>query len=514
MGTHPELNQLVPEDKKQELQIIDEDVYWEALKNKDYSILNNDNHLIKNAFEFKDSEHEQSRILFNYFKDKPAFFVAGGYPTLQYLEKDLENYLESDIDVFILNKDNNQNQTLTCKEFVEFLDKTFGIIEIRSYTDINAGVFSIKCKNFRRIIQVIGTEAQSISEIFSSFDTSYCKCGLYMGNTYITYDAKYAKEKKTAMFYLKYPKTKRVNKAHNLGLKIYGMPDYEPKEEKESLFKFLRTKEGMLRDFTPVKNWLKDYSNTVCIKLQNSLKNTILSLSLLRYNNIENANSKFVSINNDNVFPNSNDFKNLKMKINYIKSNSPMYMLYPKEYPTFTTGIIEMTKGGLQQIGMFRNSDIQCCQFFIPIGVEFGDNATLNTLSNVDQKIKTLANTFMTSVFPKEIMNYNFIVRDSVVLEDDENQVPYKRIKVNILNDYDYDTKKLKLNINLITQKGETKHIVDMNELRKEFKYGCKARFEIFIDKFWISKNSKNYKGTISRDCGCSMICKTITIVE
>ncbi len=199
--------------------------------------------------------------------------------------------------------------------------------------------------------------------------------------------------------------------------------------------------------------------------------------------------------------------------MNKANSKSPMYLLYPKEYPTFTTGIIEMTKEELQQIGMFYDSDYMCYNFFIPLGLEFGDDATLNTLLNVDQKIKMLTNTFMSELFPTETMSYTSLVRDSFVPED-SNIVPYKRIKVGIMNNYDHDKKKLKLNINLNTKNGEVKHIVEMDELRKEFKYGCKARFEIFIDKFWISKNTNRIKGVKSRDCGCTMICKTITIVE
>ena len=170
---------------------------------------------------------------------------------------------------------------------------------------MQAGVFSIKCNKLKRTIQIIGTHSKSPSEIFNSFDSSYCKCGLQSGETYVTFDALYAKKTNTALFYVTYPKESRTHKALGLGLKIFGYDIAKLCKDKiqankngdakqEDTFKFRRTKEGMMRDFEPVKKWMNKYDNIMCNNVFNPLNyydGTGLEkyVSLVDYANIFNV---------------------------------------------------------------------------------------------------------------------------------------------------------------------------------------------------------------------------------
>jgi hypothetical protein len=528
---YPELLKLLSEEKKEEIVYYNENKYWTALKNRDYNILHDNQYLIKNAFQFYDNEEKSLQILFDYIKNDSNLCIAGGYPTLQYLEKNLNDYLLSDIDIFILNKygdekyedeDNNDkiyyNNLDIVKKLIDFLDDNFQIREIKSYTDMQAGVFNITCKKIDRVIQIIGTCAKSIAEIFSDFDATYCKCGVYMGETFITYDAKYAKEHQTTLFLSKYPKNKRLDKVYNLGLKIYGMSDYKPQEninKNENLFKFLRTKEGMLKNFIFTKKWQHGYNGE--ISLVNNIKNQ-KELGLIRYDELlSKSKSKFISLSNiQELFPNENDFMKLKNIINNKTNNKgQIFMVFPRTYPTFMTGIIEMKKGGLNKIGLYREHDYQCTKFFIPLGEEFGDTKTLDILSNIDEQNKISIKKFMLEQFPNNQMFYHNLARESYIPEDSQEKCKkYKRMSVAIKNDYDPNTKKLKLNIDLIKKNGDKINITEMDVLRKEFKYGCKAMFEIYLDKFWISKVANCVYKQKERNCGCTLVCKTIIIVE
>jgi hypothetical protein len=511
--TRPEIMQL--------LDATREDEYWEALKVKNMNILNNDEYLVKNAFEFNDLEQPELRTLFKYFKNIPEIFVAGGYPTLQFLNKNLNEFPNSDIDVFILNNKNNISDIV--KELVDFLDTNFGISEIYSYTDVQAGVFSIKCNKLKRTVQIIGTQSNSISEIFNSFDSSHCKCGVYLGETYVTFDALYAKKTNTAMFYRKYPKEKRIYKAFGLGLKIFGY-DYvkicnnKLKTNKNMLplekindikhgtitednFKFRRTKEGMLRDFTPVKRWTSQYDNMMFNKVYDPIQ-YYDSTGVEKYVSLIDYNSLFENYTKETFnFPGKEDLEKIKtMPINY---SYRMNIIYPNKYYMLPTEQFEMTHGGLPEIDKFHPYDVNCCKFFIPLG-----NANnKKNLADVGLDIKKIVEENFNLVFPNEEIVLSGIFRTSVIGEE------WYRTKVTIPHEYDYNTKSLKLNIDLVRKSGEKLHITDMNELRKEFKKGCTAKFELFVNKFWM-QHPRHVRGEKMRYCGYTLMCKTIIIVE
>ena len=97
-----------------------------------------------------DLEKPELRTFFKYIKDKPNLFVAGGYPVLQFIDRDLGEYPSSDIDVFVLNKDDTGKES--AKEFdelnveeqkrflIETLDKNALYVNLSEMDDKSYGV--------------------------------------------------------------------------------------------------------------------------------------------------------------------------------------------------------------------------------------------------------------------------------------------------------------------------------------------------------------------------------------
>lgn len=549
---HPDLEKIMPLDKKKDL--LHEDHYWKALKNKDITILHSDEYLIKNAFNLDKDElsHYQLKKLFTYLQDKKNILLAGGYPTIQFLGLDIDDYSSSDIDLYILNnkdQDNingeeselegeNQKQKNipnnsldTFHGLIEFLDQTFKITKIYSHTDTQSGVFNIYCQKLNRVIQIIGTHATSVSEIFNSFDSSYCKCGLYMGSTYVAYDTLYTKSTKTTMFYWRYPKKCRVNKACKMGLKIYGHPEYiyDPDlESGENPFQYKRSREGILRDFTPVKTWINEYSEEmITIPIRQNAK---YSTDLVMYYNLV-VNSRFMMLDLDKfVYPSVDIIDLLKKNINYVQ---PLYRIRQFPSPIFTTDIIEMKKGGIMSKDCpYYSSEHNCSSFFIPIGKEFGDESIKKILDQIDKLTEKATKKIFKEHFPKSKQWYQSLVRKSMPIDDDKKvdnesneseeseesdndsyeniDGSYHRIKIKLLNNYDADNKSLKINVDVI-KNNQLKQIETLDDLRNILTYGCKAKFELYIKDFWILKREMHDK---KRMCGYSVICKSITIVE
>jgi hypothetical protein len=503
---YPDLIKMIPDDKQKELDELDDD-YWIALQHKDMFILRNNAHLIKNAFRFNDCESESLKKLFDYLKNSPHLCVAGGYPTLQYLEKNLSDFQESDIDIFLLglrdkeilenddcsgyNKEAKHYFNYFVKEFVNFLDDQFTIDKITSYTDMEACVFNIHCKKLSRTIQLISTKYDTVAELLNTFDLTHCKCALYLGDTYVTPDAEYAKRYNTTFCLHTYYKPKRLNKAYNLGLTIYGMHNYTiiPVNEKNA-FNFLRTKEGMLRDFISA-DWINKYSRDSIMYLPSF--NIPADKKLPRYEKLREW-GKFIPISR-NTFPLNNDFAKLIEKAS--KKNG-FHMVSPKIYPLLTTGIIDMNvKGcGIRNINnTYITNESQCTSFYIPLT---NDNDTLQTLSNIDKNIlETIKN------FPNQFTKEGYT---PLIRSDFKNQ--YKRISVAIKHRIDSTTGKVQLDIDLI-KNGKKIHVTNLDELRHHIKNnGNKASFEIYIDKFWLTvythRNSLHY--------ACHLTCKTIIL--
>lgn len=255
---------------------LDEIIYWKSLEHK--KVLISDHYLLKNEFEWIIEKGQESLIyIYEYLKNEPNICIAGGYPTIQFLNKPISEFPNSDIDVYIFNDHKN-----TLKNFLEHLDKHIGMrrIEFHGKHFDKKSIYNIYLKGINRPIQVIGIINESISSILRQYDASHVRCCLYLGNTYVTYDAKYSKKINTTYFYKNKNNYGRLNKAHKLGLKIFHLPKYVPHILSMKRSKLCHyTIKNVIYDFTPVENWIKSYTRGQYIENRNQL----IKLSLDKY---------------------------------------------------------------------------------------------------------------------------------------------------------------------------------------------------------------------------------------
>lgn len=201
-------------------------IYNTAISQNNEEILHSVNKLYKNDFSFY-IENENMIPFYNYIGSNDNMCIAGGYPTLHYLNKNLSDYPNSDIDVFILktnnHNDNNDNQKITIQKFLIFLNDTYMISSIKGDSKSKCSIFDVVCLNFSRKIQIICTNYSNIAVLLNSFDSSHCKCCFYMNNTYVTPDAKLTKNTGYTCFYSYYPSPKRIEKVHKLRIDVLNL---------------------------------------------------------------------------------------------------------------------------------------------------------------------------------------------------------------------------------------------------------------------------------------------------
>lgn len=182
-------------------------IYWKSLNH--FKILLHDSYLLKNEFVY--IYDEQLSELYDYIKSNPNICIAGGYPTLMHYNKNLADYPDSDIDIFVIGPDSVEN----AKGLLHFINKNYKAKFVKG-----DAVIDIKIKNYERPLQVIVTQYQNINELLYTFDTDYNKCALYLGDTYITFDAKYSVA--INMTHSKYFKHNRIEKTLKKGIQIYN----------------------------------------------------------------------------------------------------------------------------------------------------------------------------------------------------------------------------------------------------------------------------------------------------
>lgn len=233
---------------------INDIVYWKSIEHK--KILLSNTFLLKNHFKWI-IEHDALKDFYYYINKNPNICIAGGYPTLQYLEKKLCNYPNSDIDVYIL----GDKPKLTFINLLNYLNNICGIIKIVRVGNSGA-ILNIKVESIDRIIQIIGTVNKHITQVIGQFDASHVKCCYYLGNTYITLDAKYAKDRNMTYFNKNHQVISRLNKAHNLGLQIHGLPNYKIlKDQSIKPFRLMINKTKAIKEFKPIKFWYTKYND-------------------------------------------------------------------------------------------------------------------------------------------------------------------------------------------------------------------------------------------------------------
>jgi hypothetical protein len=534
---------------------ITEEIYWKALKENDTAILYSDKYLLKDEFVFDPMSTNDKNLkeLFEYVEKESNITIAGGYPTLYFLNKYINGYPYSDIDIYIMNK---KNQKETCKDLLLFLDNKYGIDKFLTYTDIEMGVFNVKCKSIDRTIQIIGTCANTPAEILSQYDCAHNKCCVYMGNTYITIDAHYAKCHKTTMFY-KAPGRYRFIKAKLLGLKIFNFPEIKSNDsssDEESLnksssdeesssdgdsysisigntsydeiytyksmikknkqkFCFQRTLNGILRDFTPVKQWCDEYKNQMSSYLDVKLPfKERYDSTLAKYYNLLNFCDfeNFVKFDID-TFKFPNQFKKDYMDKNSESSSRLLYYIFQNFYQMFTTNVIKLKGYHMYSKDSAYYYNKMDTQIRIPIGKEFGDESTEQLLFAIDKKCESNFNQLFKNHFPKDKMQYTPIVRQ---YESDNSDYSYNRFKAVFKHYYDKDNDQYVLDVDVI-KNGECINIKSADELRDLLTPGTKIKCECYFKYFWIFKTIMHYnRHSRERPCGSTIICKKITIVD
>lgn len=233
--------------------------YNNAIVNNDANILHSVDNLLKNEFEINNIDDKfLSLSMFVSFQDNVC--IAGGFPTILYHEKNLDDFPDSDIDIFIMNT-NSENNKQTLDEIITLLDCTWKIksIEINSERKIKkkCGVFDILCFDFPRKIQIILTMDSNIAMLLSRFDASYCKCCIYKNDTYITPDAKITKETGYTCFYTGNPLLSRMKKAQKIGLNVLNYNQYDKYTDYSNNAKIMAsiTKEDVLEIADSVSSW-------------------------------------------------------------------------------------------------------------------------------------------------------------------------------------------------------------------------------------------------------------------
>ena len=228
--------------------IQDVRIYWKSIEyNK---IMTHSKFLLENKFKYKYNNKLQK--FYEYIKSNPYICVAGGYPTLMFLGRNLNDYKDSDIDVYVMEESENPKNTL---ELIEFLDNNFKI----QFQQINncKSVFNCIIDGCSRTLQIISTQFRNVNEIFKSFDMGYIKCGLYLGKTIVTYDAIYSKNKN--MTYINFPNKTRINKAYEKNMKVYGYNKIDDEDNVDLVNKKLTVVNTNDLDIIPLTNFIIGY---------------------------------------------------------------------------------------------------------------------------------------------------------------------------------------------------------------------------------------------------------------
>lgn len=169
--------------------------------------------LVPDTFEWINLE-PKLEPLFKYVESNENMCIAGGYCGLIHMGKNLDDYPDSDVDIFIMKKTENSLDVL--KYFLSFVKENYPGVTFCQ----RSGIFDIKICDVKRIIQIITSSFESPTHILSSFDFSYCKSCYYLGKTYSSPDAVCTKENNRTNYNESHIKLNRIFKAKKLGLTI------------------------------------------------------------------------------------------------------------------------------------------------------------------------------------------------------------------------------------------------------------------------------------------------------
>lgn len=141
----------------------------------------------------------------DFVNGRAEYVVAGGYVTS--MDEGRIFFPDSDVDVFV-------NHVGTgVEDLVHFLRETY---DIELYTKHSASHLTVKIR-CGRAIQIIRHIFGHVMDILFSFDSGYCRNGIYMGHTYTTFDAQWSKKTGKTLFVHTYRKS-RIEKAARYGI--------------------------------------------------------------------------------------------------------------------------------------------------------------------------------------------------------------------------------------------------------------------------------------------------------
>jgi hypothetical protein len=520
---------LHPEEKPQNNDIYGsktEREYWELLKNRKPT---EDKHLLKNQFQIV---HESNRIdkLLKFLSEEKCIFIGGGYPTLMHLGKNLKDFPESDIDLYIFHNKketsaefNNlvTNDNSPFKRTLNFINENYQIENILAYRNKKEGkhnsVINVITKKLERTIQIIGANCQSISEILNTYDFAHSKCGIYMGETYVTYDAKYAKKTGATVCYGNH-KIRRLQKAKKLGFDIYGYisDSFKNMYDESPVPQFEMTKDDITENFVLNKHLDLEYdyygNNHENIMHENfkdkMIRESRIFNPLFPTPDFHLPNDKIQKFKNlfSYSYLSLNDIKKIFVSQKNIGGFNPNYSInFNKYHQRILTEPIKMEKSTIFPISKFHPEDKYCVKFFIPMGEEFGSENSRKFFSQIDQNFDKYLKQIKDAACKKnETIDYIPIIRRTRSENEEKN---YNRIKVAIPHSYD-DQKNVSIKIKVV-KRDYVKEITTIDELRKEFVLGCKASFELSINGLMVSKNLMMHN---KRMCLFQIVCKSIII--
>lgn len=191
---------------------LDEIIYWKAIE-RNVKLISN-NYLLHNKFNFQ--MEPDFKPIYDYINAEPNIVISGSYCYIPFFEKSLSDFPKSDIDIYILQVTREPIDTSIC--FFTFLRDIYGGI---CTPERASPVLNITLPNLNRTLNIIITSLSSPLHILMNHDSSHTRCGLYRGNTIVTYDALFTKKKKSAFMINNYYNKSRIDKITRLCLQTH-----------------------------------------------------------------------------------------------------------------------------------------------------------------------------------------------------------------------------------------------------------------------------------------------------
>ena len=392
-----------------------------------------------------------------------------------FLDKDLNYYKESDIDVYVM--ENNEIPKNTWK-LINFLNDNFKI----QFQKINNCTSILNCiiDGCSRILQIISTQFTSINEIFQSFDMGYIKCGLYLGQTIVTYDAIYSKNTNTT--HIKFPNKNRIIKTRKKNMEVYGHNEIYDINDDNLVNKNLNEISYDEIEITPLKNFIIGYQQ---------MKNYIDCVSFNEINDIDIIDIKQTQFKN---IPIIRSYKIMPLLM-ICQINSNYNTTYVNKMPIITQVIKFNICGKLYKCPLSNNLSIK---IFDKNSKQFKKlNKLINQLNKIIKlkksdfniKSRNCLESQLNCKFRHRIKTKDIDMKNTIFYCENENDL---YIKSSMIDDHNYGPTGLYINaIKTNIDNGIIDKVIANNE-NKMFKLYMTFRFEHKMRQFHHQDNHIN----------------------